>query len=771
MTQRRFHYLAVLAMVLASTAVAAGGEKPAVQRAIGRGARYLRQSQHAQGYWPSRYARRYATGPAALAAWALVEAGAAGDDPAVRKALNYVTRVQPPTVFARASRIQLLAAFDADAHGKALAEDVDWLTGVMVRPAAWGYGPGHAATRARKNWVDNANSHWALWSVAAASGAGVRLKSTFWPQAARRWMRIQNDDGGWGFEPPGSSQTPLRRVSYGSMTAAGLAALLAAADHSPTDTDDPAGLFADAEKRTALLASAGRACTWLDKHYTLAEVPGWIWGGTGEEFYLYYTLALAEAGNAAGLARLNGRDWRDELATLLVQRQRPDGSWDTPHIKPAEQPRQDPVAQTAMALLTLRRCTAATVVNKIDATGRWSETYADARNLARHAQARLARACRWQYLPEPNLQTLCQAPVTYLDGSRKLAIEPPLARDLARYLAGGGMLVVQAGDADAAARTASYLASLLPAGQSRPLTEDHPVFSAVHRVAPLTGHAVSDGLATRALVTGADLAGAWAAGPGEPTAGAFDLFENILRLAGDGDPNTAPAPPRPPRRRDLPQVTRRVGIARIAAVDGWQLAPGAETRLGEVLAKAVNVGIRTRDGVDLNSAVPRGIDVLILTGRGKVRWTAAQQKHLRAFCRRGGVVLAESPTGETDFMASARSALAAALGDGSPAKGTALGGEHPLVTGSFGGGMGADLRPARYSPAVTRPPDSPILYAIGAGDALAAVVSPMGVLAPLSGTPAYGARTYAPDDARRLAANVVLYALWQQAQSPAPPRR
>ncbi|MCX5771310.1 MAG: hypothetical protein NTZ09_13725, partial [Candidatus Hydrogenedentes bacterium] len=67
-----------------------------------------------------------------------------------------------------------------------------------------------------------------------------------------------------------------------------------------------------------------------------------------------------------------------------------------------------------------------------------------------------------------------------------------------------------------------------------------------------------------------------------------------------------------------------------------------------------------------------------------------------------------------------------------------------------------------YSPAVkAESPDlkRPVLYALERGGHTVMIYSPYGISCGLDGIRTWGARAYSPEDAKRVAANIILYAL------------
>jgi len=84
--------------------------------------------------------------------------------------------------------------------------------------------------------------------------------------------------------------------------------------------------------------------------------------------------------------------------------------------------------------------------------------------------------------------------------------------------------------------------------------------------------------------------------------------------------------------------------------------------------------------------------------------------------------------------------------------------DHPIYSGR----VGVRIRSVRYGEAVraeTPDLDEPVLYGLERRGHLVLVYSPYGLADGLDGLTTYGARTVAPADARRLAVNILLYAL------------
>ncbi len=150
----------------------------------------------------------------------------------------------------------------------------------------------------------------------------------------------KDPDGGFFYTPAAGGSSPAGKNdegalrSYGSMTYAGLKSLLFAG----VTKDDPRVMA---------------ALEWLAKHYTLSENPG-----MGQNGVYYYYHLMAKSLSALGEKEFkdssgNRHDWREELATELLKRQRPDGSW----VNESRQWMEgDPNLCTSFALLALGYC-------------------------------------------------------------------------------------------------------------------------------------------------------------------------------------------------------------------------------------------------------------------------------------------------------------------------------------------------------------------------------------------------------------------------------
>jgi squalene-hopene/tetraprenyl-beta-curcumene cyclase len=150
----------------------------------------------------------------------------------------------------------------------------------------------------------------------------------------------KNPDGGFYYTPVGEGESFAGKLpngglrSYGSMTYAGLKSMI----YAGVGPDDP---------------RVKAAVEWIKKNFSLETNPGIGDAGT---YYYYHTFAKAlDVLKQDTITDDKGvsHDWRKELASELIHRQRADGSWVNANARWME---GDPTLVTGYALLSLSYC-------------------------------------------------------------------------------------------------------------------------------------------------------------------------------------------------------------------------------------------------------------------------------------------------------------------------------------------------------------------------------------------------------------------------------
>ena len=725
-----------------------------VHAAINRGLAFLFKIQKPDGTWETRYSPAHEGGFEALVATTALSAGRDPEDAKLKAALSYLTQLDPQTVYVRAMRTMVYARLSKADYLPRLQADVAWLLRYQSRTGGWGYGPGHRATKIRPDWTDASNTQMAVLALRDASDSGAKVPQTVWQRIHQYWAAAQNRDGGWGYEPPARSAARLRGSSHGSMTAAGLASMLMVIQKRGWAPP------AVAEQQSADHAVVQQALAWLAERYTVQAVPGWVWGAS-EQWPFYYLWCLARACNHAGARNLGKHDWYPDLAAEVLSHQHPDGSWSSG--AGADKPTDAPV-RTCFALLSLTEGRAPVLVGELG--GRAGAPLA-AGNLVRWIGGRFQRPTAWQAIrPDDAQSVFSEAPILFINITAPDALAKLPAGKIRTFVLDGG--TVAANVAVPASPTLveaaeKYFVNLFQEYEyaAAPLSAAHPVWNVYDKVAA-TGRPAAIGIGdhcrTRVFLLPDNLADGWSNPPAASNLAARQLGLNMLYYTTDMQRPTGRLAA---RATEAPKgwPTRAVVVARVRHAGGWMSCPRALPRVGEVLTEALSLGVQAVPAADLAQDVPASISLLWMTGSADPKLTQEQLARLRKYVEGGGTLFVDSTVGKQQFTQAAIAALEATFGAD---KLKQIPSDHPLITGRFGGGAGCDIREVRYTrTAAGTVTDKQIsgLLGIELGGRLAVILSRYGVTCPAEGLPTYGCVGLATDDARRLAANVVLYAI------------
>lgn len=312
--------------------------------AVDQAITYLKSTQSAEGTWGTG---PVTTGMTGIVVTSLLKTGKVGpDDPAIVKALKYIeslvdekeghiaglnvksVQANYPTC------VNLMALAAADPEGKkykaiinkaaAFLKKLQWDEGEGKKPddviyGGAGYGGG---TR-----PDLSNTHFFIDALVAA---GVTKDDPAFKKAVVFISRCQNlksefQDQPWGSkindgsfiytasgETRGDPGNEGARPGYGSMTYAGIKCLLLC------------GIGRDDLRLK-------KALEWIGKNYTVDINPG-MPEGSGARGYYYYLAVQAKCLSTLGdeiFVDANGKkhEWRKDISTALLNRQKKNGSW------------------------------------------------------------------------------------------------------------------------------------------------------------------------------------------------------------------------------------------------------------------------------------------------------------------------------------------------------------------------------------------------------------------------------------------------------------
>ncbi len=355
-------------MLSLALAAVAFGQSPTAdwQTTVNKAVAYLKSAQQANGGWSTDKN----IGVTGVVVTGLLQCGVPADDPAVARGLAYIEGLVNPKAghlagadprvglqnYVTSVNLMALVAAKRDAKyrpvvGNAVAflKKLQWDDGENKTPDDAFYGGAGYDSKSRP---DLSNTQFFL---DALKDAGVSGDDPAIKKAVVFVSRCQNlasehntavwagkvNDGSFIYTAAGGGETKTDTPElrgYGSMTYAGVKSLI----YANIGKDDP-------RLKTAI--------DWIRKHYTTDANPGMPPPLSQRGLYYYYhTMAktldvLGEHPfrDAAG----QPHDWKADLLSALVKRQRMDGSWTNPTDRWME---GDPNLVSGYALMALSHC-------------------------------------------------------------------------------------------------------------------------------------------------------------------------------------------------------------------------------------------------------------------------------------------------------------------------------------------------------------------------------------------------------------------------------
>jgi len=721
---------------------------PQVRAAILRAAGAIKKAQRPDGTWLD-YAQE--GGVTALCTYALLQAGVSPEDKGVAAALEHLRGVKNQHTYVVALKALALSAADPIRFKAETQACVDWLVEMQHPTGAWGYGAasivpgavkaggGLAAAQSemelRRQYQrpDASNTQFAILALSEAERAGAKVPADVWRKADRHFRVTQLPGGGWGYV----YHDPEPQEAYGSMTAAVLASLYLCGDRLVKLESGEA--TAD---RTAVIE---RGIEWLGEHYSLKENPN-----RQNAWYYFWLYALERVGVTSGRRTFGEHDWFREGLGLLVAGQKADGTW------------TDRLYHDALCLLFLAKGFKPLLVQRLEWDGEWRRDPRDLEHLVRFLGKRVGgEFVDWRTLAsDAPLADYLAAPILHVTGRGLLRMLAGSLPRLQEYVEQGGLVLADAQDADPAftGSVRRLFTAQYPESKFEPLDPEHPIYRAVHRAAAADLEVMNVGCRASVILAPKGLGDAWAAADPDRAGDALRIGENLAAYATGSSAlpdRLAPALVKEmPRDEPPPRGATRIGQVRH---DGdWRPRPYALPSLLKDMAERFSLSVYSRPvPVRLTDADLGTFNILYITGHDAFHLSDAERAALKAYLERGGFVWAEACCGRPAFDKTLRELVKGMFPD------VALK-ELPPDHAIFGGKGGARIDTVTYTPAVkAETPDlkRPVLYGLARGGHVVMVYSPYGLSCGLDGIKTWSARALAPDDARRLAANIILYAL------------
>jgi len=350
-------------------------------------------------------------------------------------------------------------------------------------------------------------------------------------------------------------------------------------------------------------------------------------------------------------------------------------------------------------------------------------------------------------------------PLIYLRITDSFRLADQEKANLRRYVVHGGTILAQldGGNRDLVAVARRELDGLWPGVRLEPVQRGHAVWKTAAPVSQRpTVLGLDDGVRTFGFVFQSNLICDLALGRAGSRQQAFQMFENMVHYALEGEPDLA-------RQLDVAadKATPKLGPSRIVSVglmtpkaradapvppyDGW-------ARAAEVLGKGAGLrllGPKAMACTDENLPL---CDVAYLPLAEGVRLGDGEVQGLKAYLAGGGFLLMEARLGDGRVLSVARR-LAAALG----LKMAVAPKDCPMLTGQFAGAaVGFNVERTHRRTDGTLNQTATELRLLTLDGKVVGAYSPLDLVVSASGIRCWGLRGYAPSDARRILANLIV---------------
>ena len=768
-----------------------------VLNAIRRGKQYLASKQMPDGSFRSSEANgAYDIGMTSLCLLSLLNSGMTVDDPAISRGLKWLRTQDPNLTYEVSLMIMALATAKEGAKDSLLifnlAQKLEKSQVIDGADAGgWGYGFGSG----RGGNADRSNSQYAVLGLRDAAYYGVPVSRNVWERIKQYWETGQQADGGWNYRNEGSMQTT------GSMTVAGISSLSIAEaflrDGNETHPDGTPICCQPPDPNEAL----ERGYRWMARNFSVQANPregGW---------WLYYMYGLERAGRLSGRRFFGTHDWYREGARVLLERQSPrDGSWQGEGGMETNQ-----VLATSFSLLFLSKGLAPVLVNKMKFGPRdpddnelvigeiWNRHPKDVRNLVEH----ISTLPKWPQLltrqtldfdkavKNNQVQEVLQAPILFVSTEEDISalLSDQHVELLREYLINGGFVFASRGCENPKFEAAfqRLVKRLYPDDSSSlmPLNETHPVYRSEYLLdpanVPLWG--VDVGCRTAIIYSPEDLSCLWdkrmVVDPPErrpelktAIARALRIGVNVIAyVTGREPPNKLDEQQLIGKDENRDAVRGILSIAKLRHTGDWDAAPNAIKKLLLTLEKSFGVVSGSRP-IKIPATDPELYQntIIYLHGQRNFELSTEEIRNIRRYLENGGVLFADACCGAPKFDASFRELMQQMFPDESLER---IPIEHEMFTDQIGHQLESLTRRvpqdegAGQNLNVVERSGPPFLEGIQIEGRYAVIYSKYDISCALEKQTSLSCIGYLPEDAARLATNVVLYSVLQDVK-PAP---
>lgn len=715
-------------------------------------------------------------GATALVTLALMNCGMTSGDREIRNALRYLRQCElPSSTYVASLHLMVLAMAKDRQDFNRLQLLADRLESSQIvsgnKAGTWDYGISGGFLGG-----DSSNGQYAVLALYEAAHAGIKVKRQTWERARDYWVRNQCPDGGWPYQPG--------QHSTGSMTAAGIASMVMTSAMLLDDKDVDAKGHPNCCQPPAPEASLERGRAWLTSHFEIGSNPGmgsWLF---------YYLYGLERAGRLSGQRFFGDHDWYRRGAEFLVK-----GLDKRINLWVGDKNETEPLLASSFALLFLSKGLAPVLINKLkyeatDGQEGWNQHPYEVRNLTDRISGteRWPKLVTWQTVDlgavtkHGGVSDLRQAPVLYLCGGEAPKFTNQDIELLRQYVNVGGFILAVNTCGKAAFRESifSLVQKMYPKGETslERLKPEHPIFRAEH---PIDGKSIelwgADlGCRTSIVYSPEDIACLWNKWSRlEPEKRHIDLKTRVERSMKVGINIVAYATGRePPTKLGIEALANEDGkadnvrrgllqVAQVRHAGGWDTAPKAARNLLLAVNRTAGLTATTQPGaITLSEPSLAEYSLLVMHGRNRFEMTPAEATRLREYLARGRVLFADACCGATQFDRSFRAFCEQIYPE---LKLQRIPPEHDLFS------AGHEIKKVRrrtFDPADTNRAlegniveGEPFLEGIEVDGRYVVIYSKHDISCALERQASLACAGYVPEDATKLAVNIVMYTLQQ----------
>ena len=742
-----------------------------VRQSIQRAVRYLLNERTADGYWRENAA--YRGGNPALVVLALLNAGVDPNSPELRGPIRQLSTEVARSTYTSSLIVMALAEADPIKYRQQIRTHVEFLLTKQYADGGFGYG----FDQNNQGWADSSNSQFAILALHEAQLAGIDIDRRVWQRAQNYWeAAYDQNSGSFAYRTNAGTQT-------GSMTCAGICSAFLIAENLNPGASIVNGNQVTCCQSPPINPLVDGGLIWLGKHFSVERNPTVPANDHHAAARYYYLYSLERTGRITGRRFIGKNDWYREGTKQLLQNQDLKGGWrgvDTLG-------EGDALVCTSMALLFLSKGLRPILIGKYQhgEKNHWDPHPQGVHLLTRFVEKAWSRKLNWQTIEATHAtpSDLMETPVLHITGDRRLKLSFEQIANLKKYIDNGGFLFIEAQNGFGCPSAKLFdqdvrelLSVLYPDTKLDVLKPDHAVWDSHFPLKPdqdfpLLG--IQSCCRTSVIYCPGPLSGFWelhrpkqqeySETVREKIAYSVKLGTNILAFATGNELKDKLDRPKLENEDRLAQsiVGRRILVPKLRHRSGFDDAPMALSNLLRRVSEDRGVQFASQaEFVDADLESLLDYPMVFVHGRGKFSLTDQERQALKIHLERGGFIFGDAICGDKPFADSFREEMQKLIPD---ATWSSLDKSDGIYSARYGGydidqvQMRLPDGPGRQNSGYV--PSDPKLETLKVGDRYRVIFSPYDISCALESGTTSSCFGYSVEDAARIAANVLLYAL------------